>query len=123
MQKESGLKPLLMMAFIPLLLAFLPPGLARATPVVDEPAPDFSASDTYTKPFTLSKEHGKYVVLEWTNSECPFVHKHYDSGNMQALQKKMTEAGVVWVSIISSAQGKQGYVEDSEANLIASDRK
>ena len=56
------------------------------------------------------------MVLEWHNQGCPYTHKHYDSGNMQALQKEWTEKGVVWFTVISSAQGQQGYVTDAEEN-------
>ena len=71
-------------------------------------APDFSLPDTSGKTHSLSEYHGKYVVLEWINPECPFVRKHYDSGNMQSLQKSFTAKGVVWLSIDSSAPGKPG---------------
>lgn len=82
---------------------------------VGEKAPVFTATDSNGVEHTLSDFLGKTVVLEWTNHECPFVKKHYDSGNMQALQ---TEAGddVVWLSIVSSADGKQGHVTGEEAN-------
>lgn len=73
-------------------------------------APDFNLEGT-----SLSSHKGKVVVLEWLNHGCPFVKKHYGSGNMQALQKKYTGQGVVWLSIISSAEGKQGYVTKEEA--------
>lgn len=74
------------------------------------PAPDFSLQN-----YKLSELKGKIIVLEWLNHGCPFVRKHYDSGNMQALQKKYTAKDVVWLSIISSAPGKQGYVDSKEA--------
>ncbi|MBI3419147.1 MAG: redoxin domain-containing protein [Proteobacteria bacterium] len=85
-------------------------------------APDFSATDIAGKPVKLSELRGQYVVLEWTNHLCPFVKKHYGSGNMQALQKKYAAQGVVWLSIISSAPGKEGYVTDEEAAQIAKDK-
>lgn len=76
-------------------------------------APDFKLKGTSAKgkEITLSDFKGKIVVLEWLNHGCPFVRKHYDSGNMQALQKKYTSQNVVWFSIISSAEGKQGHVD------------
>lgn len=74
-------------------------------------APDFTLNDV-----KLSSFKGKVVVLEWTNHGCPFVRKHYDSGNMQALQTKYVARDVVWLSIISSAPGKQGHVTPEEAN-------
>jgi len=92
------------------------PGLVVAgiLPQVDETAPDFSIEDVNGKSISLSSFHGKYVVLEWVNFDCPFVRKHYGSGNMQRLQKQYTEKGVVWLSICSSAPGKQGYFEIPE---------
>jgi peroxiredoxin len=82
--------------------------LAAAEATVGEAAPDFSLSDAQQTAYTLSGQKGKYVVLEWFNPDCPFVRKHYDSGNMQGLQKTWTGKGVVWLSIDSSAPGKQG---------------
>lgn len=72
---------------------------AMAQAVVGNPAPAFTATDTTGKPVTLSDFKGKFVVLEWTNPECPFVGKHYNSGNMPATQKQMTAKGVAWLSI------------------------
>jgi peroxiredoxin len=78
-------------------------------------APDFSLMAASGKLISLKEFKGKTVVLEWTNHGCPFVRKHYDSGNMQALQKKYSQKGIIWLSIISSAEGKQGYVKPEEA--------
>ena len=86
-----------------------------ATARVGEAAPAFSAPDIAGKIVRLGDYAGKTVVLEWTNDGCPFVGKHYDSGNMQALQQKYTAAGVVWLTIASSAPGEQGYVTPAEA--------
>jgi peroxiredoxin len=86
---------------------------------VGEAAPDFQAKTSAGSDFSLAAQKGKVVVLEWTNNECPFVKKHYGSGNMQGLQKKATADGVVWVSVISSAPGNQGFVDDATANSIA----
>ena len=82
-----------------------------------EPAPDFTLKGLNPKSaeVSLSQFKGKIVVLEWLNHGCPFVRKHYDAGNMQALQKKHTSANVVWFSIVSSAEGKQGYVDAAGA--------
>ena len=77
-------------------------------------APDFALPDTRGNTHGLKDYPGKYVVLEWTNYECPFVKKHYNSGNMQALQKTYTDKGVVWLTICSSARGKQGNAEADE---------
>lgn len=85
--------------------------LTPAIAAVDagNPAPDFTLTDSQGKEHKLSDFKGKYVVLEWANPECPFVRKHYDSGNMQKLQKEYTGKGVVWLMIASSAEGKQGH--------------
>jgi peroxiredoxin len=79
------------------------------------PAPAFSASDIGGKTVNLGDYAGKIVILEWTNDGCPFVGKHYNSGNMQALQRKYTGEGDVWLTIASSAPGEQGYVTPTEA--------
>lgn len=80
------------------------------------PAPTFTLQGTNTQgSVNLADYKGKIVVLEWLNHGCPFVRKHYDSGNMQALQKKYTSQNVVWFSIISSAPGKQGHVDAAGA--------
>ena len=97
-------------------------GLLLATPALYaavEPgklAPDFTLTDTNGKAHTLAENKGKFVVLEWINPECPFVKKHYNSGNMQGLQKDYTGKGVVWFSINSSAQDKEGYAPPDMAN-------
>ena len=83
---------------------------------VGEPAPDFTATDTNGKVHKLSEYQGKFVVLEWTNRGCPYTQKHYNSGNMQRLQREWTSRGVVWLTVVSSAPGKQGYVTASEEN-------
>jgi AhpC/TSA family len=90
----------------------LPPVAAAR---VGEPAPAFSAPDISGKIIRLGDYAGKMIVLEWTNDGCPFVGKHYDSGNMQSLQQRYTAAGVVWLTIASSAPGEQGYVTPAEA--------
>jgi peroxiredoxin len=97
------------------LVIFASPLLVLAAKV-GEAAPDFTATASNGKTFHLSDYRGKFVVLEWHNSGCPYVGKHYKSGNMQRLQKQWTVRGVVWFTIISSAPGKQGYVTASEEN-------
>jgi peroxiredoxin len=87
------------------------PALALET---GKAAPDFTLTDIHGEKQTLSKMQGKFVVLEWINHDCPFVKKHYDAGNMQALQKEYTAKGVEWVSICSSAKGKQGHMSAEE---------
>lgn len=89
---------------------------------INAPAPNFTLQDKYGKQVSLSDFEGKHVVLEWTNHLCPYVKKHYESDNMQALQRKYTEQDVVWLSIISSAPGKQGYVEAGEAIELTESR-
>ena len=93
-----------------------------AAPVIGQPAPDFTATDTNGKTVKLSDYKGKVVVLEWTNHECPYVRKHYGSNNMQTIQKDATAQGVVWLSVISSAKGEQGYVEPAAANQLTASR-
>lgn len=83
-------------------------------------APDFSFTDSNGVSKSLSDFKGQHVVLEWFNPDCPFVRKHYDSGNMQGLQKEFTGKGVAWISIDSSAPGKQGHYSDSEHNSMMS---
>jgi len=95
------------------LCAFLP---AMWAAKVGEAAPDFTAAASNGKTIRLSDYRGKYVVLEWHNNGCPYVGKHYKSGNMQRLQKEWTGRGVAWFTVISSAPGKQGYVTASEEN-------
>jgi peroxiredoxin len=94
------------------------PSHANAAPVVGEPAPNFTAVDTNGVEHSLSDFKGKNVVLEWSNHECPFVVKHYEPGNMQKLQKEATENGTIWLTIVSSAEGKQGSTTAAEANKI-----
>ena len=83
---------------------------------VGEQAPEFSAVDSNGQSHSLSQYKGKFVVLEWHNNGCPFTRKHYESGNMQTLQKQWTAKGVVWFTVISSAPGAQGYVTAAEEN-------
>jgi len=89
---------------------------------IGSPAPDFTLPDSFGHNHTLSDYAGKIVVLEWLNHGCPFVKKHYNSGNMQDLQKMAKEEGVVWFSIISSAPGKQGYSTPDQANETAQEK-
>jgi hypothetical protein len=81
---------------------------------VGKPAPPFSIADAEGKTVKLSDFRGKPVVLEWTNNGCPFVHHMYESGVMQSLQRRASAEGVVWLSVISSAPGKQGYLTAPE---------
>ena len=84
---------------------------AAAAPAIGQQAPSFKVADADGRIRSLEEFRGKTVVLEWTNNGCPYVKKHYDSGNMQGLQKSAAKDGVVWLSVISSAPGMQGYLE------------
>jgi peroxiredoxin len=96
--------------------------VAFAGAAVGQSAPDFTLADTTGQTRSLSQWKGKVVVLEWSNHECPFVGKHYASGNMQRLQATATAQGMVWVTIISSAPGKQGHVSPDQADALTKDR-
>lgn len=104
--------------FLSTALVVMSAGAAFAAPTVGEPAPVFTATDTKGVEHTLSDFQGKTVILEWNNPECPYVVKHYDSGNMQSLQEEATEAGAVWITINSGAEGKQGHMTAEEANAM-----
>lgn len=86
---------------------------------VGKPAPGFTVTDSNGKSHTLADYRGKWVVLEWLNHGCPYVRKHYDGKNLPATQKAWTDKGVVWLSIISSAPGKQGHSTPEQANADA----
>jgi peroxiredoxin len=83
---------------------------------VGDPAPEFRATDSNGQTHELSEYRGKFVVLEWHNNGCPYTRKHYESGNMQRLQKEWTARGVIWFTVISSAPGQQGYVTAQQEN-------
>lgn len=89
---------------------------------IGKPAPNFTAIDSNGKSHQLSDFKGKVVVLEWTNHECPFVRKHYESDNMQTTQRKAKDNDVIWLSIVSSAPGQQGHVDGTKANKLTTDR-
>lgn len=112
------LHPILLLTTI-LLLA----PITHAAPEIGQSAPDFTVIDSDGHTHHLADYRGKFVVLEWLNHGCPFVAKHYDSGHMQALQKKYTDAGVVWLSIISSKPGSQGHATPKEANQTKAEKK
>ncbi|MBY0564134.1 MAG: thioredoxin family protein [Hyphomonadaceae bacterium] len=90
-------------------------GVAVASVATGAAAPGFSVQDADSRTRTLAEFAGRTVVLEWTNSGCPYVRKHYDAGNMQALQREATAQGVVWLQVISSARGEQGYLDGAGA--------
>ncbi len=83
---------------------------------VGQPAPDFTGTASNGQTYKLSDFRGKFVVLEWHNQGCPYTMKHYQSGNMERLQKEWTAKGIVWLTVISSAPGEQGYVNASQEN-------
>lgn len=98
------------------------PAVAATTPKVGQMAPDFTGVDSNGKTVRLSALRGKLVVLEWTNHDCPYVRKHYETGNMQKTQKAARKLGVVWLSIVSSAPGRQGHVDGPTANKLTKSR-
>ncbi len=96
---------------------------ALTEPAVGNAAPAFTLTDTKGKQHNLADFKGKYVVLEWVNFGCPFVKKHYGSGNMQQTQKRAVDRGVVWLSVCSSAEGKQGHMAAADWNKEIAARK
>ena len=110
-------------ATITLLLLLAPAAEAQGGAAeIGAAAPSFTLTDTYGKHHELADYKGQWVVLEWLNYECPYVGKHYNSGNMQSLQETYTGKGVNWFAIVSSAPGKQGYHEPAEMNSISQDK-
>jgi peroxiredoxin len=99
------------------------PAISFAEAVPGQPAPMFEGTDANGKPQTLAANKGKWVVLEWFNKDCPYVKKHYGSGNMQKVQKEFTTKGVVWYSVLSSAPGKEGYTNSADALKVAAEKK
>lgn len=93
-----------------------------AAPINGEAAPAFSGVTMTGETISLADFQGKPVILEWTNHECPYVKKHYGSGNMQKTQRSTTEDGAVWISIISSAPGEQGSVSAEQAQALTTER-
>jgi peroxiredoxin len=96
---------------------------AGAAPQIGESAPDFTALDSHGNSVQLHAYQGKTVVLEWTNADCPYTRKHYTSGNMQSVQRLAQQNGVVWLTVISSAPGKQGFVNGPAADALTQSRK
>jgi peroxiredoxin len=95
---------------------------ANAAPQIGQIAPEFTAQDSKGNSVSLSQYRGKTVVLEWTNADCPYTHKHYSSGNMQTVQQLAQQHGIVWLSVVSSAPGKQGYVNGPAADELTESR-
>jgi peroxiredoxin len=96
---------------------------AGAAPQIGQAAPDFTAVDSQGNSVQLRSYLGKTIVLEWTNADCPYTRKHYISGNMQSMQALAQQNGVVWLTVISSAPGKQGYVNGPAADALTQSRK
>ncbi len=96
---------------------------AVAHAVVGQPAPAFTLTDTHGRVRSLAELKGKFVVLEWFNNDCPFVRKHYGTGAMQRLQATYTEQGVVWLTIASSATGKQGHLTPEQGSAVIRERQ
>ena len=97
--------------------------IAQAAAPAGKAAPAFTLKDSNGKTHKLSDFKGRYVVLEWFNHDCPFVKKHYGSGNMQATQRAARKQGAVWLSINSSAKGKQGHTSGNDANKLTRTQK
>lgn len=102
-------------------LILIPTTLVADEAEIGKPAPAFTATDVNGQTQSISQYKGKVIVLEWINHGCPYVIRHYDSQNMPNLQKEAAEKGVIWLSICSSAEGKQGYetAEDAKATAKA----
>ena len=95
---------------------------AQSAPRPGAKAPDFSVVDVDGKTQKLSDFAGTTVILDWPNHECPYVRKHYNSATMQKLQKDMTKDGVVWLTVISSAPGEEGYADPAKAKDLSRTR-
>jgi peroxiredoxin len=96
---------------------------ANVAPQIGQQAPEFTATDSKGNAVSLSQFRGKTVVLEWTNADCPYTQKHYASGNMQSVQSEARRDGIVWLSVVSSAPGKQGYVNGPAADELTQSRQ
>ena len=112
-----------MKIFLNLLTISLLSGSCFGSTLIDQKAPDFSLFDSYGKEISLNSFEGKKVVIEWTNHGCPFVAKHYKTGNMQSTQEFTIENDAIWLSVISSAPGTQGFVSSAVANELTAARE
>ncbi len=108
---------------VSILAAALIAGTTFTSPAPVKAAPAFTGSTSMGKEISLSDFKDKYVVLEWWNHQCPYVVGQYNSGAMQKAQETLTKDGVVWISICSSAPGKQGYVTPEQANEVMKKNK
>lgn len=109
-------------AFLSSMIGATVASAANGAPQIGQLAPDFTAVDSKGHSLRLSQYRGKTVVLEWTNADCPYTRKHYTSGNMQSVQALAQKNGVVWLTVISSAPGKQGYVNGPAADVLTQTR-
>jgi peroxiredoxin len=103
-------------AYVAMALTALVVVLVARAATVGQAAPTFTGTDSQGKTRSLEQYRGKYVVLEWTNRDCPYTKKQYDSGNMQALQREWTAKGVVWLTVLSSAPNEDGYLTAAQEN-------
>lgn len=117
------MKPSLLACLIAVPFSFAAVTSASAAPVVGQPAPAFTLTDTNGKAVSLGDYKGKTVVLEWHNPECPFVKKHYESSNMQSLQSKYTKDGVVWLAVSSTEPAHQDYKKPDVLNTLLKSSK
>jgi len=123
MKKWIGIATLLAVGALVFLVNFSARGKKDLSTLrINEPAPAFTLTDPEGTSHSLSDYKGKYVVMEWINHGCPYVQKHYDTGNMQRLQKEMKEKGIVWLSICSSAKGKQGFYTAAEWKNLSKEK-
>ncbi len=120
MLKKLTMFPILLAHCSLLIAAVIPAASAEVT--IGKPAPEFTLPDATGTMKSLSEFKGRYVVLEWVNPECPFVRKHYGSHNMQRLQRAAAEQHVAWLSIDSSAPGKQGHLTPEQAQQFLKER-
>jgi peroxiredoxin len=118
----AGISSVLVIALLLAVMIGILGSAAAAAPQIGQPAPDFTAVDSKGHSLQLSQFRGKTVVLEWTNADCPYTRKHYISGNMQSTQALAQKDGIVWLTVISSAPGKQGYVTGSGADELTQSR-
>ncbi|HYG46321.1 MAG TPA: thioredoxin family protein [Allosphingosinicella sp.] len=113
----------MMKHLFPILAAVALAAPAIAAPQIGGQAPNFRLTDTNGKAVTLGQFRGKVVVIEWNNPGCPYVKKHYGSGNMQRTQAAARQAGAVWLTVNSSATGKQGHMNGAQANAFVAAQK
>ena len=123
MLRRSALRSVVHAALAATTLAFAAAPAAFAAAAVGQPAPDFTVKDATGKTVKLSDYKGKHVVLEWTNPGCPFVQKHYNSGNMPATQKEAMSKGVVWLSVNSTEKAASDYLEPAKLTAWAKDKQ